>query len=79
MAGVNKEVLANLRNRFEEAMREVESLSNVDTQIAELQERHDQNTEKLKYYERQIPQLKQQIADLTLLRTSMQNSCIKKY
>jgi len=70
-------VLANLRKRFEEAMNEVESLSNVDSQIAELQERHDQNNEKLKYYERQIPQLKQQIADLTLLRASIQTSCIK--
>ena len=59
-------------------MLELEMITDIEDSLDDLQERHDRNNEELKSYERGIPQLKQQIADLLLLRSSMENSCVRR-
>ena len=58
-------------------MIELDVLSDIDDSLDDLEERHARNSEELKFYERGIPLLKQQIADLLLLRSSMENSCVR--
>jgi hypothetical protein len=58
-------------------MIELDVLSDIDDSLDDLEERHARNNEELKFYERGIPLLKQQIADLLLLRSSMENSCVR--
>jgi hypothetical protein len=59
-------------------MLDLDNLSDIEDSLVDLEERHNRNSEELKFYERGIPLLKQQIADLLLLRSSMENSCIRK-
>ena len=59
-------------------MLDLDNISDLEDSLVDLEERHNRNSEELKFYERGIPLLKQQIADLLLLRSSMENSCIRK-
>ena len=68
---VSQSDLARLQAKFDEVSRELESLSNVDAQLNELDERYESSRRELESYERELPKLRQNIAELTLLLNTM--------
>ena len=55
----------------QEVLAELELFDSLENVIADLNERQERNQEKIKLYEREIPELKKNIADLTHIRDNI--------
>jgi hypothetical protein len=60
-----------LKKRFDQVLVELNQFESLDIMIADLIERQERNQEKIKLYEREIPELKKNIADLTHIRDNI--------
>ncbi len=73
---VSLESIKELSDKFDKALEENDSENEeLDADIEELVERNKHNHQVLIIYEREIPELKKQVADLSLLQSSLENKC----
>ena len=70
------ENIQKLADRFEEALAESNEYSaKIDSDVEDMIERNTYNQEILVIYEREVPELRKQIKDLNLLKSSLQTEC----
>jgi len=68
---VSRSELEKLKAKFTEVSRELDTVSNVDAQINDLAERYETSRKELESYEQELPKLRQSVADLTILLSTM--------
>jgi hypothetical protein len=70
--------IKSLSEKFDEAVEEgAAEAKKLDADVEELIDRNRHNQEVLVIYEREIPELRKQVADLGLLKSSLERKCYR--
>ena len=72
---ITKKDIDDLTKQFNEAITENNLLDGVDSQLFDLSERNQYDQQVIIMYEREIPELKKQIEELTMIESKLEKKC----